>query len=190
MEQQNAWTALCSKGEGMVPYTVRLLTLVWTEVPEVKSQVCENLSEYLQKCKKKCQFSRGNLAEIVTMLENCIKSNLVHTTVDNFLDVMRSEIFSLRELCFAILQHIDNAITLRKTPPNVHTNQIQQAPHAHASTLKWSPEMQERTMKIENGWDYSMRKNRLHTSGIGTFSLDGATYPNAMVTPRWHMRAY
>jgi len=177
---ENAWTVLCDGGEGMIPFTVRLLTLVWTEVPEVKSQVCQNLSKYLQKSGP-CQVSRDGLARNIRMLEECTKAHLVHTTLDNFVDVMRAQVFLLRELCFAILQHIDNAITNRKTPPDVHRNHIQAPPLAHA---------QDRAQQIAEGWQHSFHMNRLHGGGIGTFSAAHAVYPNTMATPRWHRHVY
>lgn len=170
----------------MVPFTVRLLKLVWIEVPEVKSQVCENLSKYLQKSGS-YSVSRNSLAHNISMLEQCTKTHLMHTTLDNFVDVTRLEIFSLRELCFAIIQHIHNAIANRKTPSNVYKSQMQVPPLSYReSTLCSYTGVQDRTQKIANGWQHSLNKNRLYPNSIATFSEADAAYPHAMATPRWN----
>jgi len=183
IEMENAWAALCSDGQGMVPYTVQLLTLVWTEVPEVKSQVCENLSAYLQKSNV-YGVSRASLAQNISMLEKCAKANLMHATVDNFITIIRAEIFLLRELCLEILQHIRNANTHRKTPQKVLKYLMQPIPSSYAN---YPSSMQDRQQQISDGWRHSANTNGQYPSGMATFSMSGAIYPSCFEPPRWHM---
>jgi len=180
---EDAWTGLCADGKGMVPLTEQLLTLVWTQLPEIKSQVCIDFSEYLKK-HNVYGVSRECLAGNISLLRKCQKSNLIHATVDNLITVIRTEMFSLRELCFKIRLHISNANTHRKIPQKAHTNQMQPL---LSSYTNYTTSMEDRQQQISDGWRHSAYTNSQYPSGMATFSTSGAIYPHCFAPPRWHM---
>jgi len=120
------------------------------------------------------------------MLKKVCMMHLSTVTSHNFEDVTRSVVFWLRELGIEILQHIDNAITLRKAPLTECAYQAKIAPPTHMTTLQTLyNDAEDHRRQIANGWAHSWKTNHEHGDAMATFSPVVATYPNAMTPRRW-----
>jgi len=164
MEMNQAWTVLCHGNRSMIPYIEQLLTLVFSEIPEIKSQVCSVLSRYLAKSGRD-SISYTCLARNTNMLKKVCMMHLSTVTSHNdaYSSVLVARNWALKSCNTWIMP----------SPSGRHFEcayQAKIAPLTHMTTPQTLyNDAEDHRRQIENGWAHSWKMNHEHGDVMATF---------------------